>query len=117
MTVEADVIQFLKAHLSVPVSASVPKDRPARFVTVERVGGILDTFRDLPQLAIQSWGQSTSDAASLADEVRTLLPRLVSLPNVARVTVGSTYNYPDIDSGQGRYQTVCDLTVKAEYAA
>ena len=117
MTVEADVIQFLKARLAVPVSANVPKDRPARFVTIERVGGILDTFRDLPQLAIQSWGESTADAASLADEVRTLLPRLVSLPNVARVTVGSTYNYPDMDSGQARYQTVCDLTVKAEYAA
>lgn len=113
--IEADLIQFLKAGLDAPVSASVPKTRPARFVTVERTGGALDQFRDLPQFAIQAWGTSTADAAALADEVRKVLVRVSELVDVARVTVGSTYNYPDPDSGQARYQTVCDLAVKVGY--
>lgn len=115
MSIEADVIAFLKSQFAVPVSASVPKDRPARFITVERTGGALDTFRDLPIFAIQSWGMSVADAADLADDVRLLLPELLSLPHVANVRVGSTYNYPDPDSSQARYQTVCDLTVKWDH--
>lgn len=115
--IEADVIAFLKSELDVPVSASVPKDRPERFVTVERTGGALDTFRDLPQFAIQVWGKSTADAAALADEVRKTLPRLTELTHVARVNVGGTYNFPDPDSSQARYQTVCDLVVKVEHSA
>lgn len=113
--IEADVIAFLKAELDVPVSASVPKNRPGRFVTVERTGGSLDTFRDLPMFAVQAWGKSTSDAAALADEVRRLLPSLTSLTHVSRVNVGSTYNFPDPDTKQARYQTVCDLVVAWPY--
>lgn len=115
--IEADVITHLKARLGVPVSASVPKDRPTRFVTVERVGGRLDQFRDLPQFAVQAWGTSTSDASSLADNVRVALVALTSLPHVAKVNIGGTYNYPDPDSSQARYQTVCDLVVKVDYSA
>lgn len=115
--IEADVIARLKSVLMVPVSASVPKNRPDRFVTVERTGGPLDAFRDLPQFAVQAWGKSVVDASSLADEVRQALPDLINLPNVADVTIGSTYNYPDPDSGQARYQTVFDLVVKVDYSA
>lgn len=111
MSIEADVKAFLEANLDVHVSSSVPKDRPKRFVTFERTGGPLDQFRDLPILAIQSWGTSKSDAADLADEVRRMLPGLTSLPHVARVNIGGTYNFPDPDTKQARYQTVCDLVV------
>lgn len=114
--IEADVIGFLKTNLTVPVSANVPKDRPSRFVTVERTGGPLDTFRDLPQFAVQTWGTSTADASSLADEVRVLLPHLIELTDVARVQVSSTYNFPDPESGQARYQTLVGLTVKWNHA-
>ena len=116
MTVEADVIAFLTEHVGVPVFATVPRERPTMFVTVERVGGRLDQFRDLPQFAVQAWAPTTAKAAALADNVRFLLPDLIGLPDVGRVNIGSTYNYPDPDSGQARYQTVFDLTVKVAFA-
>ena len=113
--IEATLIGYLRNELGVHVSASVPRDRPQRFVTVERTGGALDQFRDLPMFAVQAWGVSAADAASLADDVRKALPGLIEVDEVARVNVGSTYNFPDPDSGQARYQTVCDLVVKVDW--
>ena len=115
MSVEALVVAHLKAVLDVPVSASVPKDRPARFVTVERTGGPQTQFLDNPQFAIQAWDTSVSNAADLAGEVRRALPGLLNISQVAKVNIGSTYNYPDPDSRQARYQTTCELAVKIEY--
>lgn len=110
--IEADLYDFLTANITVPAFATVPKDRPKRFVTFERTGGSIDTFRDLPTFAIQSWAQTVAEAAALADEVRAVLPRLVELADVAKVTVGGTYNFPDPGTKQARYQTVVDLVVK-----
>ena len=64
--IEATLIGYLRNELGVHVSASVPRDRPQRFVTVERTGGALDQFRDLPMFAVQAWGVSAAGAASPA---------------------------------------------------
>lgn len=113
MTIEATVIGWLNdQNLGVTAYGGVPANRPARFVTVERTGGPLDAFRDLPNLAIQAWAQTASDAAALADTIRHALPTLTNVEQIARVNIGSTYNWPDPLSGQPRYQTIVTLTVK-----
>ena len=113
MTIEATVINWFNTqNLGVTAYGGVPADRPNRFVTVERTGGAVTTFRDFPTLAVQTWAQSAAAAAALADTIRHALPGLTSVEQIARVEIGSTYNWPDPLSGQPRYQTILTLTVK-----
>lgn len=115
--IEGDLIAFLRDRLGVPVSASVPAVRPARFVTVSRTGGGADSFRDFPEFAVQAWGSSPSDAAALAVAARRELPAMIELPHVGRVDLRGLYEYPDADSGQSRYQLVVGLTVSTDLSA
>ena len=92
----------------------VPSPRPTEFVTVERTGGGIETFRDLPMLAVQVWAGSRYLASELAQQVRDefILGHLKLHPNVARVTVGGVYNFPDPDSGHARYQLTLSMVTK-----
>lgn len=117
MNITATVVQWLSTRptlveAGLKASASIPKERPTRFITVERTGGQIDTFRDLPNLAIQVWGQSVAECEDLSNLLRRELPALTEIPEIAKVSIGSTYNWPDPDSKQSRWQTVVSLTVK-----
>ncbi|WRS29610.1 hypothetical protein U6G28_08790 [Actinomycetaceae bacterium MB13-C1-2] len=116
MNITATVIQWLngRPHLvaaGLEAFATVRKERPPRFITVERTGGAIDTFRDLPNLAIQVWGQSVAECEDLSNLLRRELPHLTEISEIARVSIGSTYNWPDPDTKQARWQTVISLVV------
>ena len=80
----------------VPVSFSVPADRPERFVTVERTGGSEESHRSLPLLSVKVYDATRFKASDTA--MRLVLPALQALddhPAIARVDVESVYNNPD----------------------
>lgn len=91
----------------------VPKTRPVKFTTVERVGGPRDTHRDIPLVAILVWDSSRYNAMNTGQKVATIIEQFaVTHPNIARVRVTSTYNNPDPDSGHQRCQINAELVVK-----
>lgn len=100
----------------IPVSLDVPPHRPERFVTIERVGGGETKFIDTPMLAIQCWAESRVQAAKVADLTKTVLERAWRMPNVARIDVQSTINFP-LDESTPRYQITVELTVHKYDAA
>lgn len=110
--IEQVLFEFLRDQLDVPVVVAVPTDRPSRFVLFERTGGRVDEFRDLAEFAFQTWAQDVAGASRLADQVRAVLPMLVTECDVASVTINGTYNYPDPASGQARYQTTATIITK-----
>ncbi len=93
-----------------PASTNVPANRPERFITVERVGGVTELVRDIPLVAVQVWAESrwvaSETARTVADVTRALA---VTRPNVARVEISSTYNNPDPESEHPRYQVNAQL--------
>lgn len=115
MNVEAALIQFLASELSVPVSAEVPADRPASFVTVERVGGPASEFVDRGSYAVQAWALSRFDASVLAGTIRNILPYFATEVGVAHVGIDSMYPWPDPESRQSRYQVLVDVAVKWDH--
>lgn len=93
-----------------PAFGEIPADRPSSFVTVERTGGQRTQVMDYPTFAVQCWAGSRAEAADFAELVRDRLVRGFALhPRVASCDVASLYNFPDLESGQARYQ----LTVTA----
>lgn len=117
MNAEQLVVQELKASsqfvsLGAPVSMDVPRNRPTKFVTVERTGGPGDRFRDFPALAVQAWAGTRLEASELADDLVPILRGLANTEHIHRVSVDSVYNFPDPESRQGRYQIVLTLVTK-----
>lgn len=113
VNVEAVLVEHLNdSGLGCEAFMDVPKERPETFVTVERSGGGRDTFRDLPQVIVQAWGRSRWEASELVDDVADALWQARFHPNIARVTIGSSHNFPDPDSGQARYQIFASLVTK-----
>lgn len=93
-----------------PASTNVPANRPDRFITVERVGGVTELHRDLPLVAVQIWAESRWVASETASVVAGIT-RAIALthPQVARVEISSTYNNPDPESEHARYQVNAQL--------
>lgn len=110
--VEEEIIEYLGENLECEAYAEVPNPRPERFVTVERTGGHLtdNGAIDRPTVAVQTWAESRSEAASLAAKVAQLLLVMpYETVNVMRCECNSLYNFPDPDSRQSRYQGIYDL--------
>lgn len=116
MTVNVEVLLVgaLNAVDGLPdVFSDVPSNRPASFITVERVGGGHADVRDLPMVAVQCWEQSRFEASELASVVAGELKNLAYVhPNVGRVSIESIINFPDPDSSQARYQVTATLVTK-----
>lgn len=95
----------LEKALGVPSSSVVPADRPKSFTTVERTGGGYSLGRDAPNLAVQCWAESETEAYTLALMAReALLNMRETCSNVCSSSVGSIYSFPDPDSRASRYQ-------------
>lgn len=112
---ELIVKQWLESYTPLagyPVSFDVPKNRPQKFITIERTGGASTQFLDNPVIAVQVWDTSRWNASDVA--LRIVKPRLLQLwqhPNVGSVNVESVVNLPEPDAPYSpRYQIVISLT-------
>ena len=88
----------------------VPKDRPQRFVTVERTGGGVENMVDYPLVAVQAWAQTQAEAEEDASAIRmvALMGELPEGVHSMRVNAGP-YKFYDEDSMQPRYQVVFNV--------
>lgn len=102
----ADLCGWLSGKLGVPVSTTVPAERPAEFSTVERTGGGSTVYGDAPSLAVQLWSGTEAGAYTLALAAREALVSRAwqELPLVVSCEVGGIYRFPDPDSRMERYQ-------------
>lgn len=115
--IEVQIVDWLNASdelrdFGAAATLEIPSVRPKRFLTVERTGGPLETFRDLPMLVIHAWAEYRDLAGDLAKIAADAVRDSVALPNVARVRVTGMHNFPDPDSKQPRYQIVVELVTK-----
>lgn len=95
----------LKKGLGIPASSTVPEKRPARFATVERTGGGYSRGKDEPNLAVQVWAETETEAYTLALMAREVLINMrETCPSVCSCSVGGIYSFFDPESRTPRYQ-------------
>lgn len=112
MDAEVLVRQWLASQLSIPVSTEIPSTRPSEFVTVERVGGPIIDVRDKALITIKAWSTTRTKAGQLAHTVTDALSLgAIQHPQIANVEINSIVNYPDLDSGQARFQITAVVVV------
>jgi hypothetical protein len=119
-----DIEYALVIHLTdtlddVPVSATVPKVRPATFVTVRRLGGPKrNMVVDSPLVTFECWADTGGNAYSLASLVRGIINALpgevIEGINIYRVEEASgPAMLPDPDSNQMRYVFTASIDARA----
>lgn len=116
----AIIIEALTDLLDVPVSGSVPQDRPDTFVTVRRVGGPrLNLVADDATLTVEAWAESDTEANTLAEQASAAIRSLrgSSLDGVAvyRITEPSgPVELPDPVSEQHRSTFTVTVALRGE---
>lgn len=100
-------VAYLKREQKAPVSTNVPKERPTRFIQVERTGGASGLSIDPAVMTFLCWAESRAAAAAFAAEVLHVVQRAGRPGGIAanRVRVVSSPLYrPDPLSGADLYQ-------------
>lgn len=109
--IEKTVIQYLSGALGAPVRAELPEDYTGgAMVLVERLGGGHENRLASATIAVQSYGDSLLDAATLSGQAVRAMEEIITLDEVASCRLNSEYNYTDERSKRYRYQAVLDLT-------
>lgn len=110
--IESKLIAYLNAHLPAPIEASMIKPEqpvPEAFIVCEKTGDRETNKIRTAIFAVQSYGPTLLDAASLSDSVFKILEGFVSEPNVFRCKRTSDYNFTDTDTKEYRYQSVYEI--------
>lgn len=109
--IESIVLSYLGEELSVPVYMEVPESNlPDRFVVIEKVGASIENRVTMASIAFQSYSLSSLyNAATLDEEVRGVVERMVALYGIGGVRLESNYNFTDTRTKRYRYQCVYDI--------
>lgn len=109
--IEVVLLDFLKeSGLEAPVYSEVPKEPPSSFYTIEKTGSSLNNHIYSSTFAIQSYGASLYEAASMNEALKNvMLDGFLANPLVSNVELNSDYNFTDITEKRYRYQAVFDI--------
>ena len=94
----------ITACLEIPEGGGTPP-----FAVIERTGGGEENKIRHATIAIQSYGSSMYNAASLNETVISAMDGLPARPEVASCRLNSDYNFTDTTKKQYRYQAVFDV--------
>ena len=107
--IELTVYNYLKNVLPVPVYTELPKDKPQRFVVLDKIGSSKENYLLSSTIAFQSYAESKFQAALLNEQVKEAVENMIILDEVARVELNSDYNFTDTTTKEYRYQAVFDI--------
>lgn len=103
----------IKTHfdtvLDVDVYFEQPETAPESFVLIEKTGSGRTNKLNSSTFAFQSYAGSMYEAASLNEQVKAAADSLVSLDEIASVSLNSDYNFTDTTTKRYRYQAVYDI--------
>lgn len=107
--IEKIVLDYLNKTLSVPAYMEKPASPPEKYVLLEKTGGSAENYIKSATIALQSYADSLFDAATLNEEVKTVMDNIITLNDVMGSELNSDYNFTDTTKKGYRYQAIYDL--------
>ena len=107
--IEQIILDYLNAagvtsYMEIPEGGGTPP-----FAIIQKTGGGEENKLRHATIAIQSYGSSMYNAASLNETVISAMDGLPARPEVASCRLNSDYNFTDTTKKQYRYQAVFDV--------
>ena len=107
--IEAIVLNYLNAHLSVNVFAEKPTNPPEKYVVIDKIGSSKENYLSSSTIAFQSYAESKYQAALLNEQVKEAVENMIVLDEVSKVELNSDYNFTDTTTKEYRYQAVYEI--------
>lgn len=107
--IEKIVLDYLNEILEVPAYMEMPQQQPDRFVIIEKTGGSRENHINSATFALQSYAESKYLAASLNEEVKAAMDKIIELNAVLKSKYNTDYDYTDTAKKKYRYQAVYDV--------
>jgi hypothetical protein len=108
--IEKILLEFLAAHLDVPVYLEKPAKPPVKMVLIEKTGSVLTNLISGATMAIQSYGGSLVDTIELNEQVKRAMEGFIELNSIGGCDFSTDYNFTDTQTKQHRYQAVYYIT-------
>ena len=109
--IETILLRALKEATGVAAYMEAPKDKPERYLVLERTGGgERGAEMRSATVAVQSYGPTLLDAATLNEQVLDAMSEIQYRENtIISCVLNSSYNFTDTRTKRYRYQAVYDL--------
>lgn len=107
--IEAKVISFLGTKTGLNVYAERPKTLGSEFILVERTGAGMTNRIKRAVIAVQSYADSLCRAAEINALVESAMEDLVTVKDISKCELNSSYNYTDTETRKYRYQAVFNV--------
>lgn len=108
--IEAIIIAYLNANLTVPVSGEIPEDKTNRYVVVQKRGGERENHIYTSLFQFDVYAESLETAATLCKEVIAVIDEMTELDEVCNCEYGGDFNATNIASKQYCYQAMYNIT-------
>ena len=109
--IEKIVYEYLKTALApIEVFTEIRQGMPSKFIFIEKTGSSMRDRLKVSRIAVQSYGPTLFDAASLNGDVVETMLNMVSEAEISNVELNSDYNYTDMQTKTPRYQAVFEIS-------
>ena len=109
--IELIVLNHLSSELNTNnVYLEVPDNPPASFIVIDKTGGGETNQIGSAKLAIQSYGASMLDAATLNESVKAAMRKAQESKYIYSASLETDYNFTDTRTKRYRYQAVYDIS-------
>lgn len=109
--IEEIVFEYLSKILApIQVYTEIRQGIPEKFVFFEKTGGSMRDRLKVSTIAVQSYGKTLLEAATLNETVKDAMLDMVSEADITNVELNSDYNYTDTQTKTPRYQAVFEIS-------
>lgn len=108
--IEKVVRDYLATETGLPAYMEIPEKPDDEYLIVEKTGSGRENHINRATIAVQSYSRkSLLRAATINEQVKTVMDSLIELPEISRSQLNSDYNYTDTTTATYRYQAVYDI--------
>ena len=108
--IELDIKNFIESEFDYPAYMERPQTAIDTFFVIEKISGSRDEQIDFARVAVQTFAPSMYQAASLCEQLNDeMLNNFVTLPNITKVKLNSSYDHTDTTTKKYRYQSLFEI--------
>lgn len=109
--IEAILVSELETALKVPVYVMFPENYPTEFIVLDRIGMNKTNYVTSYTIAIQSYGATAFQAATLNESVIDAMEELLTDNRFSRVHLNTSQMYTDTTRKLPRYQSTFEIVM------
>ena len=110
MIIENLLLDEIQTRTGIATYPNVPANMPKQFYVISKTGSTFENQIHTSTIAVQSYGGTQLEAATMNENVKDAMLSLISLDEISAVVINSDYIYTDTSEKKDRYQAVFVIT-------